>query len=144
MIEQDTIRLLRECDAGVAMGVASIDDVLPYVKSDQLKTRLADCRDAHVQLQHEIGEALHRFHDTGKQPGMMLRGMSLLKTKAEITVKPSDATIASLMTDGCGMGVKSLNKYLNEYEAADEAAKDVTKKLIHLEEQLISQVRDFL
>ena len=27
MIEQDTIRLLRECDAGVKMGIASIDDV---------------------------------------------------------------------------------------------------------------------
>ena len=27
MIEQDTIKLLRECDAGVKMGVASIDDV---------------------------------------------------------------------------------------------------------------------
>lgn len=28
MIEKDTIKLLRECDAGVKMGVSSIDDVL--------------------------------------------------------------------------------------------------------------------
>ena len=28
MIEQDTIRLLRECDAGITMGTSSIDDVL--------------------------------------------------------------------------------------------------------------------
>ena len=28
MVEQDTIRLLRECDAGVKMGISSIDDVL--------------------------------------------------------------------------------------------------------------------
>ena len=27
MIEQDTIKLLRECDAGVKMGVSSIDEV---------------------------------------------------------------------------------------------------------------------
>ena len=27
MIEQDTIKLLRECDAGVHMGISSIDDV---------------------------------------------------------------------------------------------------------------------
>ena len=31
MIEQDTIKLLRECDAGIKMGVSSIDDVLDYV-----------------------------------------------------------------------------------------------------------------
>ena len=28
MIEQDTIKLLRECDAGIKMGVGSIDEVL--------------------------------------------------------------------------------------------------------------------
>ena len=30
MIESDTIKLLRECDAGIKMGVASIEDVLDY------------------------------------------------------------------------------------------------------------------
>ena len=33
MIESDTIKLLRESDAGVKMGISSIDDVLPHVKS---------------------------------------------------------------------------------------------------------------
>ena len=56
----------------------------------------------------------------------------------------SDATIANLMTDGCNMGVKSLNKYLNQYEAADEVSKDITKRLINLEEELTHQSRDFL
>lgn len=27
MIEKDTVRLLRECDAGVNMGISSIDEV---------------------------------------------------------------------------------------------------------------------
>ena len=33
MIEQDTIKLLRECDAGIKMGISSIDDVLDHVNS---------------------------------------------------------------------------------------------------------------
>ena len=37
MIEQDTIKLLRECDAGIKMGVSSIDDVLPHTKSKDLR-----------------------------------------------------------------------------------------------------------
>ena len=37
MVEQDTIRLLRECDAGVKMGISSIGDVLGYVSSPELK-----------------------------------------------------------------------------------------------------------
>ena len=47
MIEQDTIRLLRECDAGIKMGISSIDDVLGYVKSERLKKDLEDNKDEH-------------------------------------------------------------------------------------------------
>ncbi len=56
----------------------------------------------------------------------------------------SDETIADLMTDGCNMGVKSLNKYLNQYKAAEEKAKDITKRLINLEEKLAVDIRCFL
>ena len=31
MIEQDTVRLLRECDAGVQMGMEAIDEVIGFV-----------------------------------------------------------------------------------------------------------------
>ena len=50
MIEQDTIKLLRECDAGIKMGISAIDDVLEYVKSEKLKKYLKDCRDEHDRL----------------------------------------------------------------------------------------------
>ena len=40
MIEQDTIKLLRECDAGVEMGVLAIDDVLGKAHSDVLEQYL--------------------------------------------------------------------------------------------------------
>ena len=43
MVEQDTIKLLRECDAGVKMGVASFEDVLSQVNSDALKQYLTAC-----------------------------------------------------------------------------------------------------
>ena len=32
MVEPDTIKLLRECDAGIKMGVNSISDVLDNVR----------------------------------------------------------------------------------------------------------------
>ena len=40
MIEQDTVKLLRECDAGVRLGIDSIDGVLDYVSSPDLKAKL--------------------------------------------------------------------------------------------------------
>jgi hypothetical protein len=144
MIEQDTIKLLRECDAGVKMGIASIDDVIDYVKSEELKSALNACKDEHSELNTQIEELLERYHDDGKEPNPIAKGMSWMKTNMKLMVNESDSTIANLMTDGCNMGVKSLNKYLNEYAAADERSKDICKRLIKLEEKLTAQMRDYL
>ena len=70
--------------------------------------------------------------------------MSWMKTNMKLMVEESDETIADLMTDGCNMGVKSLNMYLNKYEAADEISKDICKRLINLEERLAIDIRGFL
>ena len=144
MIEQDTIRLLRECDAGVTMGISSIEDVLPFVSSREMKQALESCRDEHSKLNTELGELLQQYGDEGKDPNLMARGMSWMKTNMKLAMEESDETIADLMTDGCNMGVKSLNKYLNEYEAADEVSKDIAKRLINLEEKLAVDIRSYL
>ena len=144
MIEQDTIRLLRECDAGIKMGISSIDDVLDRVKDREFTQKLKDCRRGHELLQHEIGKLLKRYGDGGKEPNPIAKGMSWMKTNMKLGMEESDATIADLMTDGCNMGVKSLSKYLNQYKAADETSKDIAKRLIHLEHQLAVDIRRYL
>ncbi|MBQ3003927.1 MAG: hypothetical protein IJD82_09350, partial [Clostridia bacterium] len=72
------------------------------------------------------------------------KSMSWMKTNVMLAVKESDHTIADLITDGCNMGVKSLNRYLNQYKAADEVSKDITKRLINLEEKLAVDIRSYL
>ena len=144
MIEQDTIRLLRECDAGVKMGISSISDVLDYVHSDAFKTKLTDCKAAHEKLDREISQLLRSYQDDGKSPNTMAKAMSFAKTSVKLAMHDSDATIADLMTDGCNMGVKSLNKYLNRYQAADETSKDIAKRLIDLEQRLTLDVQQYL
>ena len=144
MVEQDTIKLLRECDAGVKMGISSIEEVIEYVKSNELKNNLSDCKHEHNKLDKEIQEFLDKYHDDGKEPNPIAKGMSWMKTNMKLVMNESDHTIADLMTDGCNMGVKSLNKYLNKYEAADEVSKDICKRLINLEEELTIKIRKFL
>ncbi len=144
MIEQDTIKLLRECDAGIKMGVSSIDEVMEYVRSHDMKQYLSDCKREHEKLGDEVQEHLDRFRDEGKDPNPIAKGMSWLKTNMKLGWNESDKTVADLITDGCNMGVKSLNRYLNEYKAADERSKDITKRLIHLEERLTAELRGYL
>ncbi len=144
MIEQDTIYLLRECDAGIKMGVSAIDEVLDQAENQTLRSMLSSCKKEHEKLRESLQAALDRFGDEGKNPNPMAKTMSTVKTNMELMMKPTDATIADLITDGCNMGVKSLSKYLNQYAAADESAKDVCKKFIALEEQLAKDLRGYL
>ena len=144
MIESDTIKLLRECDAGIKMGVKSIDDVLPYVKSSKMKEALEECKRRHEHLGREVEAALDRFHDEGKAPNLMAEVMSWMKTSMKMTMDNSDETIADLMTDGCNMGVKSLNRYINEYAAADEDSKDIARRLVTLEDNLAKEIKHYL
>ncbi len=144
MIEQDTIKLLRECDAGIKMGVKSINDVIDHAKSDRLRSILHASKDRHDEIDKELQELLGKYEDKGKDPGMMAEAMSKLKCEMKLSMKDGDKTVADLMTDGCNMGVKSLSRYLNQYAAADERSKDITKRLISLEAKLSEDMRGFL
>ena len=144
VIEEDTIKLLRECDAGIKMGVEAIDEVIQYVNSPELKQYLEKNKSDHEKLKSELQKLLDEYHDNGKEPNAMAKSISWLKTNVKLAVNESDKTIADLITDGCNMGVKSLNRYLNQYEAADETSKDIAKQLISLEENLAIDIRKYL
>ena len=144
MVEQDTIKLLRECDAGARMGISSIGEVMENVHSEELRRTLTECKAEHDKLNVEIQELLDEYHDDGKAPSPIAKGMSWIKTNVMLAMKDSDRTVADLITDGCNMGVKSLNRYLNQYQAADEVSKDIAKRLINLEERLAIDLRRFL
>lgn len=144
MVENDTVKLLRECDAGIKIGVAAIDDVMSHVHGEEFRKSLNACRDEHENLRVQVREMLSSCGDDGKEPNPMAKGMSWIKTNVMLAADGSDATVADLITDGCNMGVKSLNRYLNQYAAADEKAKTVAKKLIRLEEKLTQSAGAYL
>ena len=65
MIQEDTVKLLRECNAGIKMGVSSLDEVLPKVQSASLRSSLEKCRQAHGKLGDETHALLARYGDAG-------------------------------------------------------------------------------
>ncbi len=144
MTTDDTVKLLRECDAGVKMGVASIKEVQGYVRNSDFRRSLERCRVSHEELGNEVQEMLESRHDDGKEPGSVAKGMSWMKTNVMLAMNDSDSTIADLITDGCNMGVKSLHRYLNQYETAAPEAKEVARRLSKLEETLVTDVRPYL
>lgn len=143
-MEDDTIKLLRECNSGIKMGISSLDDVMDHVKDQHLKDLLIQSKETHSQLGSKTHEYLLRCHDEGKEPGAMAKMMSWVKTNMKLGGEDSDRVVADLVTDGCNMGVKFLYKYLHQYQAADQDSKKLTEKIIQAEETLIKDLREYL
>ena len=143
-MEDDTIKLLRECNAGIKMGVSSLDEVIEHVKDEKLKSLLEESKSTHEKLGDETHSLLLKFHDEGKEPNPMAKMMSWVKTNFKLGDEESDRVVADLITDGCNMGVKSLYRYLHQYKAADEDVKKLVGKVIEVEEKLIKEMREYL
>ena len=144
MVNNDTIELLKECDQGVKMGIDTIDDVLHRTDDEGLREILRSYNYKHEELKEELEVLLNEAGLTGSEPNFMAKGMSALKTNFKLMLEDSDRTVADLMTDGCDMGIKSLNKYLNQYSAANEDVKDITKRIIKVEEAFEKDLKKYL
>lgn len=144
MNESDTIKLLRECDAGVKMAVSSIDEVMEKVSGPGMKQALQESREHHEKLENEIHSLLSSCGSREKEPAAMAKGMSWIKTNMKMTMDDSDAAAADLITDGCNMGTKTLNRYLNQYRGADHASREICGRLISIEEELCRKMRTYL
>jgi hypothetical protein len=144
MEKNDTIKLLKECDAGTKMGISAIDEILDKVQNKDLITLLEKSKQHHQQLESDIREELRKNQSEEKEPNPMAKSMSWLKTNMKMSMDNSDATIADLLTDGCNMGVKSLHKYLNQYPAADSTSKGICKRLLDIETELCNSLTKYL
>ncbi len=144
MTEDDTVKLLRECNSGIKMGVATIDDVLEKVEDKGLYQLLKDSKEEHSKLGDETHILLERLGDEGKEPHPVAKAMAHMKTTTVSSVDETDERIADLVTDGCNMGVKFLHRYMNKYKGADNQAKEITRRLVNIEERLAVDLRNYL
>ena len=144
MNNSDTVELLKECDAGVKMAVASFDDVLGRIRKSDMKDLLRKSKASHEELGDEIHSLLDEHHGSEKDPNPVAKTMSWMKTTMKMGMDESDATVADLITDGCNMGVKSLHRYMNQYRDADQTSRDICGRLAGMEENLCRDLREYL
>lgn len=145
MPNDDTIKLLNECNAGIKMGVESINEVIDHVKSDNLRNILNKYLEDNKSLGDKTHEYLNQFHDSGKEPSTIAKTMSWFKTNIKLLQGSDvDEQIADLMTDGCNMGIKSIYRYLNKYPSANNDVKGLAKDIITSQEKFLNDLRIFL
>lgn len=144
MEENDSIKLLRECDAGTKMAVSSFNEVIDKAKDDRMREMLLNSKKCHTELGNKIHELLLQYGSGEEEPNPIAKGMSWMKINMKTAMDNSDSVIADLIVDGCNMGVKSLYRYQNKYKGADDEIKKICNALIANEEKLTSELREYL
>lgn len=143
-MKKDTANLLRECSAGIKMGERAISLALMHTPSGELKNTLVSAGERHAILGDEIKKLLYTERQQDKDPSPIINMMSDVKMKAALALNGSKATVASLITDGCNMGVKSISHYLNKYPTAGTYAQALAQRIIRTEDELRDQMKKYL
>lgn len=141
---EDTVKLLKECDAGIKMGISSIQDGIENATDPGLRDVLIDSQNRHKQIGEKVTEYLAEMGESGKEPAMLANIMAKIKQDMKLMSEYPNQAVADVMTDGCNMGIKSIYKYFNQYKLADQNMKKLVDDIIHEEEELQKQLRAYL
>lgn len=144
MFQNETNQLLKECNLGIKMAIDTIGEVLPNIKDPSLRQKLSKCQQEHNKLGEEVHTLLITNQQSDEEPGTMAKAMAWMKTNIKMSVNPGDDTIADHIITGCDMGVRTLQKCLNQCKNASDRAIEITRQIIKLEETLSKDLRIYL
>ena len=143
-ISQDTVELLKECDAGCKMAIDSMEQISKYVSDDKLKTIIQKYNGAHIKMEEDIHRLLNTIGEEDKEPNPIAKASSWIQSEVKMMMNCDAKQAAHLLTDGCNMGVKSLCEYKNQYKAADDKSVKICEKLCDIETKMTYELQEFL
>ena len=143
-MNEDTINLLKECNAGCKSGTNSMEQVKPYIENEKLKSIIDKYNDKHIKIGEECHKMLNEFHEEEKDPQVSAKTFSWISTKIKLMKNDDTHEIADIMIDGCNMGIKSVSEYVNKYKNASKESKDLAKKLVKTEQEFMNELLRFL
>ncbi|NLB87811.1 MAG: hypothetical protein GX790_01085 [Syntrophomonadaceae bacterium] len=143
-MNEDTINLLKECNAGCKSATNSMEQVLPYIKDENLKRIIAEYNDKHIKIGDECHQMLNAYHEEEKDPNIMGQTFAWISTEIKLKMNHENHEIADLMIDGCNMGIKSVSKYINKYKNASEESMDLAQRIVKLEQEFMKDMLPYL
>ena len=138
-MDEQTKKLLKECSSGCKMAINSLNQVRDFVKDEKLHQLLDQYDKKHKELEEEIGSALEKSGEKEMDPNPAAAMFSRLTTDVKLMLHDDSSQIAKLL-----MEIQSIGKFLNEYKEASFESRSLAKKLVHMDEQLMKELKPFL
>lgn len=143
-MNEDTISLLKECNAGCKSATNSMEQVKPYIQESDFNALIEKYNDMHVQLGDECHVLLNQYNEEEKDPHVMAKAFSWLSTEVKLMMKDDTHKIAKLMMDGCNMGIQSVSEYINKYQNASKETVSLAKRLVQIEQDFMNELKEYV
>lgn len=143
-MNNDTVNLLKECNAGCKSATNSMEQVMEYVKNEKLRALIDRYNDSHIKIGDECHDILNSLGEQEKDPQKISAMMAKVGTDMKLMMENTTHKVADLLVDGCNMGIKSLCRYINQYTTADETSIKLAKKLVSLEKDFMNELLEYL
>lgn len=143
-MNQDTINLLSQVNAGCKMAIDSMEQVGKSVDDKRIKDIIKKYNDEHIKIEDETHRMLNKAGESDQEPGMIAKTFATMQAKVKLMMKDDIHQAASILTDGCNMGIKSLCEYKNSYKAADEKSVSLCQELCDVETRMMGELQPLL
>ncbi|AQS60116.1 hypothetical protein B0537_14150 [Desulforamulus ferrireducens] len=143
-MNEDTIYLLRECNAGCKLATNSMEQVKPYISNEKLMSIINQYIDKHIKIGNECQQMLSQYNAEEKDPQVTAKAFSWISTEVKLMLNNDTHKIADIMIDGCNMGIKSVSSYINKYKAASNESVNLAKSLVKMEQEFMNDLLEFL
>ncbi len=143
-MEDHTIKLLQECSKGCKMAIKSMNQVEEYVTDAKLRKVIDRYKEEHQKFDAEADKLLMWHGDEAKEPDMMAKAMSWMNTEVKMMMKDSDHQAATIMMNGCNMGIQTLCAAMKDYAGASNSSKKLAGDLIQSEERFRNEMKAYL
>ena len=143
-MNEDTINLLKECNAGCKSATNSMEQVKPYIENENLKAIIDKYNDKHIKIGDECHQMLNKYHEEEKDPQAIAKAFSWISTEMKLMIKGNSNKVADIMIDGCNMGIKSVSKYINEFKNASNESINLAKSIVKIEQEFMNELLAYL
>lgn len=143
-MDEQTTKLLKECNVGCKMALRSMEQVEDYLEDSELENVVSDYKKEHEKYEKETSRLLMQAGAVKKEPSPMAAASSWITTEMRLLMKGDCHQIAKLMMNGCNMGIQSIAKCQNECKQASKEARDIADGLIKTEEDFMTRMQTFL
>ena len=140
----DTVKLLKACNAGCKTATNCMEQVRPHIRDEAFGDVLEDYDERHAAFGEEFERLLKEEGSAERDPKPAVRKMARLGTGMHLMLDDSTGGIAEMLMNGTYRGIKSVSEYCNRYRAASADATRLAHRLIETEECFMKELRPYL